>query len=88
MVHCICTCDIQLRHFVLVSYRPVDRELAKNFLVDPRRRQVGDPCHIPYLFFRTLEYFKPAMSNQNALLVQKFCHYLHEGRTLNDVLSF
>jgi len=27
------------------------------------------------------------MSSRNALLGQKLCHYLHEGRTLNELLS-
>jgi len=27
---------------------------------------------------------KPAMSNRNALVGQKLCHYLREDRTLND----
>jgi len=26
------------------------------------------------------------MSNPNALLSQKVCHYLEQGRTLNDIL--
>jgi len=30
--------------------------------------------------------FKPAMSNPNGLLSQELCHYLNQGRTLNDVL--
>jgi len=29
---------------------------------------------------------KAAMSNPNGLLSQKFCHYLDQGRTLNDIL--
>jgi len=29
---------------------------------------------------------KAAMSNQNGLLSQKVCHYLDQGRTLNDIL--
>jgi len=28
----------------------------------------------------------PAMSNRNYLLSQKLCHYLNQGRTLNDLL--
>jgi len=28
------------------------------------------------------------MSNRNSLLNQKLCHYLNEGRTLNDLLSW
>jgi len=36
MVHYICMCDIKLWHFVLVK-------LARNFLVDCGRRQVGYP---------------------------------------------
>jgi len=41
MEHCICKCDTQFWHFVLVTYhRPVNHELARNFLVDPSRRQV------------------------------------------------
>jgi len=28
----------------------------------------------------------PAMSNPNGLLSQKVCHYLDQGRTLNDIL--
>jgi len=31
---------------------------------------------------------RPAMSNRNALLGQKICHYLYEGSTLNDLFSF
>jgi len=31
---------------------------------------------------------KPAMSDRNALLGRTIRHYLHEGRTLNDLLSF
>jgi len=27
------------------------------------------------------------MSNQNGLLSQKLCHYLNQGRTLNDILT-
>jgi len=44
MVHCICTCDTQLWHMILylwLYYRPVDRELSINFLVNPSHRQVG-----------------------------------------------
>jgi len=29
---------------------------------------------------------KSAMSNRNGLLVQKLCHHLNEGCTLNDTL--
>jgi len=39
-------------------------------------------------FYTTPKTPRPAMSNRNALLGQKFCHYLREGRTLNDLLSF
>jgi len=28
---------------------------------------------------------KPAMSNSNALLGQKSCRYLNQGRTFNDI---
>jgi len=28
---------------------------------------------------------RPAMSNKNGLLSQKLCHYLDQGRTLNDI---
>jgi len=28
----------------------------------------------------------PAMSNPNDLLSQKVCHYLNQGRTLNNIL--
>jgi len=28
------------------------------------------------------------MSNRNALLGQKLCHYLYQGRTMNDLLIF
>jgi len=31
--------------------RLVDRELARNFLVDPSRRQVGHPCCMPPLLY-------------------------------------
>jgi len=41
-----------------------------------------------YAVIQVTEAFKPAMSNRNALLGQKLCHYLDEGRTLNDLLSF
>jgi len=30
--------------YLWLYYRPVDRELLRNFLVDPSRRQVGRPC--------------------------------------------
>jgi len=30
--------------YVCLYYRPVDRELSRNFLVDRSRRQVGHPC--------------------------------------------
>jgi len=29
---------------------------------------------------------RPAMFNPNGLLSQKSCHYLNQGRTLNDIL--
>ena len=29
---------------------------------------------------------RPALSNPNGLLSQKLCHYLNQGRTLNDIL--
>ena len=29
--------------YLCLSYRPVDRELSRNFLVDPSRRQAGNP---------------------------------------------
>ena len=35
--------------------RLVDRELSKNFLVDPSQRQVGHPC--PREFLKYLEFF-------------------------------
>jgi len=38
---------------------------------------------ISYLFRISV----PAVSNRNYLLSQKLCHYLCEGRTLNDLLS-
>jgi len=28
-----------------LCYRPVDREISRNFLVDPSQRQVGHPCN-------------------------------------------
>jgi len=33
-----------------------------------------------------LNEFKPAMSNPNGLQSQKSCHFLDQGRTLNDIL--
>jgi len=30
--------------------------------------------------------FRPAMSNPNGLLSQNVCHYLDQGRTLNDII--
>ena len=58
MVHyCICTCDTQLRHLYLwLYYRPVDRELARKFLVDLSRKQVGRPW--PEISVRHLVYKK------------------------------
>jgi len=35
--------------YLCLYYRPVDRELSRNFLVDPSRRQVGHPCFRLYL---------------------------------------
>jgi len=29
---------------------------------------------------------RPSMSNPNGSLSQKLCHYLDQGRTLNDIL--
>ena len=45
-------CDTQRWHVILymwLDYRPVDRELSGNFLVDPSRRQVGHPWNRLYL---------------------------------------
>ena len=39
-VHVICNLGIL---YLWLYYRPVDRELSRNFLVDPSRRQVGHP---------------------------------------------
>jgi len=36
--------------------------------------------------FRKKKTPQPAMSNPNGLLSQKFCHYLNQGRTLNNIL--
>ena len=48
MVHCICTCDTQLWHLYLwLYYRPVERKLPRNLLVDPSRRHVGHPWNRP-----------------------------------------
>ena len=60
MVHCICTCDAQLRHFVLETYyRPVDRELSvnKNFSGRSQSRTSWPP--ILYCYAETGEK-KPA----------------------------
>jgi len=35
---------------------------------------------------KQFDWSKPAMSNPNGLLSQKFCHYLNKGNTLNDIL--
>jgi len=33
--------------YLLLYYRPIDRELSRNFLVDRRQRQVGHPWAKP-----------------------------------------
>ena len=38
------------------------------------------------IYSRPRIYCRPAMSNRNYLLSQKLCHYLNQGRTLNDIL--
>jgi len=36
--------------------------------------------------FQQLVQFRPAMSNPTGLMGQNVCHYLNQGRTLNDIL--
>jgi len=37
-------------------------------------------------FTRIINIYRTAMSNPNCLLSQKLCHYLNQGRKLNDIL--
>jgi len=46
---------ITSRHCLWLYYRPVDRELARNFLVDPTQRQVG------HLWIRSIQITKKSM---------------------------
>jgi len=44
-------------------------------------------CHFPSnTKYSVVKSSRPAMSNPNGLLSQKVCHYLNQGRTLNDIL--
>ena len=38
--------------------RLVDRELSKNFLVDPSQRQVGHPCYRSWIFIPRIQNYK------------------------------
>jgi len=37
--------------FLCLYYRPVDRELSRNFVVDRSRRQRGHPWYRSYIWF-------------------------------------
>jgi len=39
-----------------------------------------------FMYKTSIHFVNPAMSNPNGLLSQKLCHYLDQGRTLNDIL--
>jgi len=44
------------------------------------------PASLPVGYQKQRSESSAAMSNPNGLLGQNLCHYLNEGRTLNDIL--
>jgi len=59
--------------------------LGFGFRFDFGFRVLGDVARILHFYYIVLV-TRPAMSNPNGLLSQKLCHYLKQGRTLNNIL--